>query len=81
MENLQRIQQLKNELNLAREKVMCIETELKEEIETFQRNCPHDEMLAERDGDYHKPGFYYTCTVCEYFTRYYPSNCKSLKYA
>ena len=40
----------------------------------MQMTCRHEEFMAEDNGDYHKPGYYYTCAKCGYFTNIKPSN-------
>lgn len=44
---------------------------LKTEIEKLQTMCEHN-YIAEPNGDYHKPGYYYVCEKCEHFTMYNP---------
>ena len=39
------------------------------ELEKLQNICKH-EYVAEPNGDYHKPGYYYVCKKCEHFTMY-----------
>ena len=48
-----------------------MQKELEKETKSLQNVCQH-EFIRESDGDYHKPGYYYTCKKCDYFTRYNP---------
>ena len=50
-----------------------IQMELDNEVAVLQQTCDHKEFIAEDNGDYHKPGYYYTCTCCNYFTTQRPS--------
>ena len=44
--------------------------ELEAEVCALQKSCSHERYRAERDGDCHSPGYYYTCTHCDRtFTR------------
>jgi hypothetical protein len=38
--------------------------------------CDHN-FIAEDNGDYHKSGYYYTCSVCKYWTNIRPEKYKS----
>ncbi len=49
-----------------------IKQDLEQEEKTLQKICDH-EFVAEDDGDYHSPSYYYTCVVCDYFTRFKPA--------
>jgi hypothetical protein len=44
---------------------------LKIELEKLQKMCIHN-YIAEQNGDYHKPGYYYVCEKCDHFTMYNP---------
>lgn len=63
---------IKRELLLLKIEYNNKKEELEQEIKVLQEICKH-EFIRESDGDYHKPGFYYTCKHCDYFTRYKPS--------
>lgn len=67
----EKVQELKK--NVAKLRMMYISTqkELEKETKSLQNICQH-EFIKESDGDYHKPGYYYTCKRCDYFTRYNP---------
>jgi hypothetical protein len=47
----------------------------KKELEVAEINlraiCKHD-YYAEDNGDYHKPGWYYVCSICKHWTNYRP---------
>lgn len=66
-----KVQELKK--NVVKLRMMYISTkhELEKETKMLQDICQH-EFIRESDGDYHKPGYYYTCKKCDYFTRYNP---------
>jgi hypothetical protein len=60
------------------EEVMELESNLKskkKELEVAEINlrsiCTHD-YYAEDNGDYHKPGWYYVCSICNHWTNYCP---------
>lgn len=70
-EQEQIVKRLKSEfynLNLKRNQVKI---RLQEEMEILQKMCEH-EYVAESNGDYHKPGYDYTCKKCDHFTMYNP---------
>ena len=66
-----KVQELKK--NVAKLKMMYVSTqkELEKETKVLQDTCQH-EFIKEPDGDYHKPGYYYICKKCDYFTMYNP---------
>lgn len=66
-----KVQELKK--NVVKLRLMYISTknELEKETKMLQDICQH-EFIRESDGDYHKPGYYYTCKKCDYFTMYNP---------
>lgn len=57
-----------------------LEELLEKETKIFQRMCGHEEYLAQPDGDYHKPGYYYTCKKCAYWTNTRPNGHITYKY-
>ena len=63
-----RVNALKTQLGELRTKCREVEDQLNKEVETLQRMCTHN-YEAEDDGDYHRPSYYYVCTVCNHFTR------------
>lgn len=63
---------IKRELLLLKIEYNNKKEELEQELKILQDICEH-EFIRESDGDYHKPGFYYTCKHCDYFTRYKPN--------
>lgn len=65
-----------NALANARQLVWKLEEQLKEESHILQDMCEHNqahEYVAERDDDYHRPGLYFTCSICGHFTRFRPA--------
>jgi len=52
-----------------------VKQELEKEEKDLQLVCDH-EFVAEDDEDYHSPSYYYTCVVCDYFTRFRPKTFK-----
>ena len=62
---------LKTALNDAKSQVVFLEKALENTQREFQKSCTHD-FIAEDDGDYHSPGYYFTCERCNYFTRIRP---------
>jgi hypothetical protein len=67
MDNTNRIQQLKSQLQAARSMIEQLEKELEEE----KKQCKHN-FYVEDDGDYHRKSYYYICTHCNYTTRMKP---------
>lgn len=63
---------IKRELLLLKIEYNNKKEELEKELQILQEICKH-EYIRESDGDYHKPGFYYTCKHCDYFTRNKPT--------
>lgn len=60
------------------EEIIKIQSNLKnkkKELELAENNlrsiCEHD-YYAEDNGDYHKPGWYYICSICKHWTNYRP---------
>lgn len=68
-----RIKDLQKQLRAAETCVVTLKTMIKEETKQLQDMCEH-EFLAERDGDCHSPGWYYTCKHCAFFTTQKPKN-------
>lgn len=60
---------IKKELLLLKIEYNNKKQELEKETKILQDSCEH-EFIRESDGDYHKPGYFYTCKKCDYFTRY-----------
>ncbi len=71
---------IKDELYIARNNIQNLQDRLIKTQNELQKLCSHDEFIAERDGDYHKPGYYYTCKICNYFTTFKPKD-KNITYA
>lgn len=69
---IQKVKELKEEYYMMYKVVDRLKTQMEEEINTLKKQCPHDEFYKEDDGDYHSPGYYYTCTVCGFFTKCRP---------
>lgn len=67
-----KVQELKKNVIKLRMMYISIQKELEKETKILQENCQH-EFIRESDGDYHKPGYYYVCKNCDYFTMYNPS--------
>ena len=70
---IQKVKELKEEYYMMCKVVDRLKTQMEKEINTLQKQCSHDEFYKEDDGDYHRPGYYYTCKVCGYFTRFRPN--------
>jgi hypothetical protein len=66
------VKTLKDEMHRLNHLYKSKQYQYKIELEKLQQICQH-EFIRESDGDYHKPGFYYTCKKCDYFTRYTPN--------
>lgn len=62
---------LKSELTQARERVTVLQGLIDKETLKIQRSCEH-EFVSEPNGDYHSPGYYYTCVKCNYWTNIRP---------
>jgi hypothetical protein len=65
------VQEKRGMLYEARSRVAELEREVTKMEAELQSVCSHD-FIAEDDGDYHRPGYYYTCAHCNYFTRFRP---------
>jgi hypothetical protein len=66
-----KVQQLKKDVTKLKMLYISYKKELEKETTVLQDICKH-EYIRESDGDYHKPGYYYTCKKCDYFTRFTP---------
>lgn len=73
-------QQIEGSIQDLRQRCLAKEGELRklrEELEhaerALQRVC-HHEFVATDNGDYHKPGYYYTCEKCRFWSMTRPSN-------
>lgn len=66
-----KVQQLKKDVARVRMMYISLQKEFEKETKVLQEICNH-EFIKESDGDYHKPGYYYTCKKCDYFTMYNP---------
>ena len=69
----EQLEVLRQELQDAGEKYESLKKKYKEELQKFQQICTHPSFRAEDNGDYHKPGYYYTCTKCGLFLTCKPS--------
>lgn len=76
----EKVRQLKAELLNAQERVGFLERILKEEQSILQNQCSHDNVIAEDDGDLHRPSYYYTCKLCGHSVRFRPFQYKTLEY-
>ena len=63
---------MKGELLTLKEKIWILEQKIKTEEKNLQIHCPHTQFRQEDNGDFHSPGYYYTCNVCGYFSRFKP---------
>lgn len=70
-----KVQHLKKDVRKLKMMYITMKEELDKETTKLQEICQH-EYIRESDGDYHKPGYYYTCKRCDYFTRYTPKEFK-----
>lgn len=68
-----KVDMLKTEVMNAHRILQKLEDELKKEKNMLQSMCSHEDFWADDNGDYHKPGYYYTCKCCGYFTNYRPA--------
>ncbi len=75
-QQIQKVKELREEYYTMCRVVDKLHKQLDEEVVILQKNCNHPEFYKEDDGDYHSPGYYYTCKVCGYFTRFKPNNAK-----
>jgi hypothetical protein len=64
-----KVQELKKSVSKLRIMYSSMQQELEIEKKKLQNICQH-KFIKESDGDYHKPGYYYTCKKCDYFTMY-----------
>jgi hypothetical protein len=69
------IDSLRHELQTTKEKMYILDKRLQEELIKMQQLCEKNghEFVAESNGDCHKPGWYYTCKRCQYWTSIRPS--------
>ena len=44
------------------------------EKERLLQYCSKHEFLATSNGDYHKPGYFFTCKHCQYWTNIKPKD-------
>lgn len=70
-EQLTKVKALGLVLDILEKQTEDVRCELVKEQKLLQEMCTHD-FVAESDGDYHKPGYYYVCKSCKYFTRVKP---------
>lgn len=70
----ERVAELKGAVEELRSRLCDLEHELARETKRLQRECDHEEYDVESDGDVHRPGKYYTCKQCGYFTKFRPVN-------
>lgn len=70
---MERVAQLKGMVEDLRSKLYDLERELSIETKKLQNECKHLEYDVESDGDCHRPGYYYTCKSCGYFSKFRPS--------
>lgn len=64
--------QKEHELHAMRDELGQLERQL-------QRVCQH-EFIATDNGDYHKPGYYYTCKKCQFWSMSRPKDYLVLPY-
>ncbi len=69
-----KILKLQAEINELSDKLDELKKEHQCKLEIFQKSCSHEVWYADSDGDYHKPGYYYTCIECGYFKTAKPSH-------
>lgn len=64
------IQNLRNEIHVLRTRLHTLQSELLKTLKYYQEECGKQghEYVAENNGDYHNPGYYFTCKHCEHFT-------------
>ena len=77
---LNEVVNIKDELFIAQNNMKNLQERLVKTQNELQKLCPHDEFIAEDNGDYHKPGYYYTCKFCKHFTNFRPID-KKIIYA
>lgn len=76
----EKVLSLEDDLRYHQVKLRQLEARLKEEKEVLQEICERDQLheyIGERDDDYHRPGWYYTCKHCGHFTRMRPTQEKN----
>jgi hypothetical protein len=66
------IKNLKKDIESLNTSLKEKQNQLKTAIKDLQSVCEHD-FFAEHNGDYHKPGWYYTCSICNYWTNCRPN--------
>lgn len=72
----QKVEKMKKLIHEYEDAIAYEKRKLKIEQDILQELCNergHDYM-AEDNGDYHRPGYYYTCKCCGFFTTYRPAN-------
>lgn len=69
------VKELENDIEALHNIIGNKKNELKKAIVKLENICDH-QFIAENNGDYHKPGYYYTCSICKYWTNRIPQNYK-----
>lgn len=73
---VERVEALRRAVRNAIDVLDTLKNTYEQERKVLEHMCPHEEYLAEDDGDCHSSGCYYTCKACKHFTKAKPSNCK-----
>lgn len=67
-----RVKCMEGELIELQKRTYELHSRLREEEAKLQQLCKQETghvFEKERDDDYHRPGWYYTCKYCRFFTR------------
>lgn len=72
-DQLEKVNQLRSEYFKMINMSDKLKKKMEQEVEKLQKECSHEEFYKEDDGDYHRPGYYYTCKLCGYFTKCKPN--------
>ncbi len=73
---LQKVQKIKKLIHEYEDALTYERKKMKIEQDILQELCNErgHAYVAEDNGDYHRPGYYYTCKCCGFFTTYRPVN-------
>lgn len=69
------VKNLKEKINNNNLLLKELERQVKIEQKKLQDLCKHHDFIAENNNDYHRNGYYYTCSKCDLFT-----TCRPEKY-
>jgi hypothetical protein len=66
-EQYKKIQNLEIEIDTLQNSLYEKKTKLEIEKKLLKNICTHPNFIKEDNCDYHKPGYYYTCSTCGFW--------------